>query len=171
MGGTIDGAGLRISRRRKLRLGVWLLFLLPAAVVFLICYRPVMRLKPQPPAGFVETRENWDAVRQSSENRAAQAYWQLAANFVQERYAFGTELPVQPIDEFRLDEKHFPRNSVAADPATRLRYWSKLRQIWSVPNAWSQKYVWNTGWLRESLSAALDAAMKFPESIVARFSH
>ena len=169
MGGTIDGAGLKISRERRIRLGPWLLVLLPVALVFLVCYRPVMRLKPQPPPGFVEMRQDWDAVRQSSENRAAQAYWQLAINFVQWRFAFGSKLPPEPIKEFRLDDKDFPRNSIAAAPATQLRYWNKLRAIWSQPSAWSQTYVWNTDWLREGLSSAIDSAAHFSDAVMARF--
>ncbi len=42
MGGTIDGAGLKIRRERRIRFGMWLLVLLPIAVVFALCYRPVI---------------------------------------------------------------------------------------------------------------------------------
>lgn len=169
MGGTIDGAGLKIRRERRIRLGPWLLLLLPVAPVFFLCYRPVMRLNAQPPPGFVEAQEDWDATRQSSENRAAQAYWQLAINLVQWQFAFGSELPPQPIKEFRLEEKDFPRNSFAAAPATQLRYWNKLRVVWLQPEVWSKTYVWNSDWLREALSSALDFAIHFTDSVFARF--
>ena len=168
MGGTIEAAALKLSRRQRFRLLPWLPALLPVAAVFLMCYRPVMRLKPQPPPGFVETRESWDALRHSSENRAAQAYYQLAINLVQERYAFGSKLPLEPIEGFRLNEKNFPRNSVAAAPATQIRYWNKLRQIWSQPSAWSQTYVWNTDWLRDSLSSLVDAVSRLSNAVVDR---
>jgi len=159
-----------MGRERRVRLGAWLLLLLPVILVFVLCYRPVLRLKTQPPPGFAETHMEWDATRQSAENRAAQAYWQLAINLVQWRYAFGTELPAQPMEEFRLEEKDFPRNSIAAAPATRVRYWSKLRALWPQRHAWSETYVWNTDWLRESLSKAMDSAMHFTDGLVTRFN-
>ena len=134
MGGTIDGASLRIGRERRVRIGPWLLLFLPVALAFVLCYRPVMRLKAQPPPGFVETQPDWDATRQAAENRAAEAYWQLAINLVQWRFAFGSELPGEPIEEFKLDEKDFRRNSIAATPATRVRYWNKLRTVWTQPH-------------------------------------
>ena len=168
MGGTIDGASLRIGRERRVRIGPWLLLFLPVALAFVLCYRPVMRLKAQPPPGFVETQPDWDATRQAAENRAAEAYWQLAINLVQWRFAFGSELPGEPIEEFKLDEKDFRRNSIAATPATRVRYWNKLRTVWTQPHAWSETYVWNTEWLREFLSSAMDSAMHFADGILAR---
>ena len=169
MGGTINGAGLTIRRERRIRFGMWLLVLLPIAVVFALCYRPVMRLNSQPPPGFVEVHKDWGATRQATEDRAAQAYWQLAINLVQWRFGFGTKLPAEPIDEFRLEEKDFPRTSVVAAPATQRRYWNKLRAVWSQPEAWSETYVWNTDWLREALSSAIDSGVHFTDSVFARF--
>ncbi len=169
MGGTIDGARLKISQVRRARLGLWLLALLPLAVGFVLCYRPVLRLKTQPPADFAETQTAWDATRQSSENRAAQAYWTLAVNLVQDRFAYGNELPEEPIDEFRLAEKDFPRNSIAAAPATRVRYWNKLRILWPQREAWVRTYVWNTEWLGESLSKFTDAVRHSIEVVMSRF--
>ena len=168
MGGTIDGVGLKVGRERRIRFGLWLLVLLPVAVVFALCYRPVMRLKPQPPAGFAETKTEWDATRQAAEDRAAQAYWQLAINLVQWRFPFGTELPPDPMPEFRLDEKDFPRSSIAAAPSTRARFWNKLRMTWPQSQAWGETYVWNTDWLRESMSSAMDAISRFTDNLTRR---
>lgn len=168
MGGTIDGAGLKIGRERRVRLGRWLLLFLPLAIAFVLCYRPVMRLKAQPPADFAETHKEWDATRQASEDRAAQAYWQLAINLVQWRFAFGSELPGEPIEEFKLDEKDFRHNPIAAAPATRIRYWNKLRTVWTQPQAWSETYVWNTDWLREFLTTAMNFIIHFTDGIIAR---
>ncbi len=170
MGGTIDGAGLKIGHERHIRFGLWLLVLLPVTVIFALCYRPVMRLKPQPPPGFVETKPEWNATRQSAEDRAAQAYWQLAINIVQWRFGFGTELPAEPIQEFRLDPKDFPRSTIAAAPDTRRRYWNKLRTTWPQPDAWTETYVWNTDWLRESLSSFMEAILRFTDNILGRIN-
>jgi hypothetical protein len=169
MGGTVDGAGMRIGRKRRMRLGMWLLLLLPVALVFVVCYRPVMRLKAQPPPGFVDSQKGWDATRQSAEDRAAQAYWQLAINLVQWRFAFGSELPDEPLEEFTLAEKDFRHNPIATAPATRIRYWNKLRTVWTQPQAWSETYVWNTDWLRESVSKFMDSAFHFTDGLLSRF--
>lgn len=168
MGGTIDGAGLKIGPERRIRFGVWLLLFLPVAVIFALCYRPVLRLKAQPPPGFTETKPEWNATRQAAEDRAAQAYWQLAINIVQWRFGFGTDLPAHPIDEFRLDPKDFPRSTVAAAPETRARYWNKLRTVWPQSTSWSEVYVWNTDWLRETLSFILEAVGRFTDRFTGR---
>lgn len=168
MGGTIDGVGLKVGRERRIRFGWLLLILLPLAVVFALCYRPVMRLKPQPPAGFVDVQQGWDATRQATEDRAAQAYWQLAVNLLQWRFPFGTELPADPIAEFRLAEKDFPRSTIAAAPATRIRYWNKVRATWPLSSSWSETYVWNTDWLKESLSSFMEAILRFTDNILGR---
>ena len=169
MGGTIEGVGLRVGRVRRMRFARWLLVLVPVGAVFGLCYRPVLRLKPEPPAQFVEMHKEWDATRQAAEDRAAQGYWQLALNIVQWKFAFGTELPVEPIAEFRLDEKDFPRSGIAAAPATRAHYWKKLRETWPLPQYWSRTYVWNPGWLPESLSDFMDAVSRFVRGITQHF--
>jgi hypothetical protein len=170
MGGTIEGVGLKLRRARRIRVGWWLLVLLPAGVVFALCYRPVMRLRPAPPPGFAETGSAWDATRQAAEARAAEAYWQLALNIVQWKFPFGTELPLEPIAEFRLDEKDFPRSGIAAAPATRARYWKKLREMWSSPQIWNRAYVWNSGWLWEALLNFTEAVSRFVHRITRAFS-
>lgn len=170
MGGTIEGLGIRLRRGRRVRLGWWLLLSLAVALVFALCYRPVMRLNPEPPAGFGETRPEWDATRQAAEDRAAQAYWQLAQNFVQWKFAFGTELPAEPIAEFQLDEKDFPRSGIAAAPATRARYWKKLREVWPLPQNWSRTYVWNPGWLTEMLSSFMETILGFTDRNLRKIS-
>lgn len=170
MGGTIEGVGLRLRRARRIRLGRWLLVLVAVAVVFAVCYRPVMRLKPTMPKGFVTTDKAWDATRQAAEDRIAQAYWLLALNIVQWKFAFGTELPPQPIEEFRLNEKDFPHSGIAASPAARARYWQKLREIWPSPQNWNRAYVWNSGWIWEALSDFTEAVSRFVHRITSSFS-
>ena len=166
MGGVIEGARLRLRRARPIRVGWWMLVLLPVAGVFALCVRPVMRLNAQPPAGFIEVNKEWDATRQSTEDRAARAYWQLAHNLLQWKYAFGTELPAEPVSEFRLDEKDFPRSSVAAAPATRLLYWKKLREVWPQRSAWTRTYIWNPGWLTELLYIFTGGLVRFTDRIL-----
>jgi hypothetical protein len=166
MGGTIDGASLKLKRARRLRRGAWLLVLIPLFLFIFLCYRPVLRLKTPMPPDFAETNPQWDATRQSAENRAAQAYWTLAVNIVQWRFGYGTELPAVPIEEFRLQIVDFPRDSIAAAPATRLKYWNKLRALWPQRNRWVRVYVWNTDWLRESFSRFMEATRRLPERLL-----
>ncbi len=169
MGGNLDGVGIRLMRSRPSRLAKWLLLLLPVAVVFAFCYRPVMRLKPEPPEGFVETGKEWDAKRQSAEARAARAYWQVAINIVQWKHAFGTELPDAPIAEFKLDERDFPRGGIEAAPVTRARYWNKLRAVWPLPQTWRRTYVWNPSWLTELLTSLFQDVWRFVDGILRSF--
>ena len=171
MGGNIEGLGLKVGIARRARHGWWLLVLLPLGLVFAVCYRPVMRLKSEPPVGFMETRKEWDATRRAVEGRAARAYWQLAINTVQWKFAFGTELPAYPIDEFKLDEKDFSRSGIEAASTTRARYWNKLRETWPRPETWNRTYVWRTGWLTEFLASSMETVSRFVDGIMRRFDH
>ena len=170
MGGTLEGVGVRLRRPRRIRIGWWLAVCLPPALVFALCFRPVMRLESQKPSGFAEVRKEWDATRLSSEERAAGAYWQVAINIVQWQYPFGTDLPDTPVAEFKLDEKDFPHSGIEAAPATRARYWKKLQEIWPRPQSWEKTYVWNPGWLTESLSSFVEGTWRFVDGIFRRLA-
>jgi hypothetical protein len=170
MGGNLEGVGVKLGRPHPARHGKWLLLLLPIAAVFALCYRPVMRLKSEPPAGFVEARKEWDAKRQAAEGRAARAYWQLAVNIVQWKQPYGTELPAAPSAEFKLDEKDFPQGGIEGAPATRDRYWRELREVWPLPQSWERTYVWNPAWLTEFLTSSMAGIWSFVDGLLQRFA-
>jgi hypothetical protein len=127
-----------------------------------------MRLKPEPPRGFADAQKEWDAQRRATEERAARAYWKVAVNIVQWKRPFGTELPAEPFAEFRLEEKDFPRGGLEAAPATRARYWRKLREVWPLPQTWHETYVWNPAWLTELLTSSMQAIWRFVDGIMRR---
>jgi len=123
-------------------------WLLPLGVAALYVYLSTTRtteLRPDPPAGFVETRPEWDLKRRQTEERLARAYWDCAARVLQWRYTFGSNLPEEPPPDFAIDAQKFPGVG-AAEPGSRARYWQKLRRVWLLPNAWKKSYRWNPKW-------------------------
>jgi hypothetical protein len=139
---------LRIPRGRRIDFHRLRLPLALAGVAVLLAYlfiRPVARLADGPPAGFIDTRPEWDAERNAAERRMALAYWERAKTALQWEYVFGSELPEQPPPEFSLEANQFPGMAkVVAE--SRLRYWRRLRKVWGSPGAWKTSYEWNTDW-------------------------
>lgn len=157
------------KRQVKLSGGVVALVIVLGLLAYL-SYRPVTRLRPDPPASFLEMRKEWDAKRREAEERAARAYWQQALQVIQVKYEYGTPLPAEPPGEFNLDKKDFPSGSLEASPATRARYWERLRVVWNSPRAWEKSYEWSTAWLGESLVTCEQAVHRFVSSIFGEFS-
>ena len=57
----------------------------------------------------------------------------IAINDLQHKYAYDTPLPATPPSDFRVDP-----GSLKEDAAIRMRYWEKLRQIWTSPEDWQK---------------------------------
>jgi len=169
MGGDIEGLGVRMKRSRRGHLG-WALLLLLLAVVGFLSHRPVMRLKAELPPGFVEVRKEWNAERRAAEERTARAYWQLALAVVQWQYAYATMLPENPVAEFKLDEREFPAGSPEASPATRAKYWKRLREAWPIPQAWQQHHEWTLAWFPEMMTRFAMASSEFLSRVWARLA-
>jgi hypothetical protein len=108
----------------------------------------VMRLRPEPPPEFFELRAERNAERREAEERLARAYWDRAVQFVQWRYTYGSSLPDEPPPEFTVDVQGFP-GALANAPATRARYWQRIRKVWNLPQAWRKTIAWDTNWLFE----------------------
>jgi hypothetical protein len=169
MGGDMEGLGVRMRRSRKGHLA-WAILLLLLAVIGFLSHRPVMRLKSELPPGFMEVRKDWDAERRAAEERTARAYWQLALNVVQSQHAYGTKLPENPFPEFKLDEREFPEGSSEASPATRAKYWKRVREAWPLPQAWQQHHEWSLAWFPEMMTRFAMASSQFFSSIWARLN-
>jgi hypothetical protein len=137
--------GLRRLRRVLVLVGVALLL----AYLFI---RPAARLTDKPPAEFTNPRAEWDASRKELERQLALAYWQRAKIDVQSHYLYGSELPEQPPEGFKIDTSQF-RGNPAALAESRARYWRRLRRVWSRPQAWKTSYEWNTEWVTKILDA------------------
>jgi hypothetical protein len=169
MGGDIEGLGVRMRRSRRKHLG-WALLLLLVGVIGFLSHRPVMRLKAELPPGFAEVRKEWNAERRAAEERTARAYWQLALNVVQTQHAYGTKLPENPFPEFKLDERDIPEGSPEASPATRAKYWKRLREAWPLPQAWQQHHEWTLAWFPEMMTRFAMAGSQFVNNIWARLN-
>jgi hypothetical protein len=169
MGGEPVRIGKPKKHRGKVRGGVVALVIVLGAFA-LLSYRPVIRLRPDPPARFLEMRQEWDAKRRAVEERAARAYWQQALQAVQVKYEHGTPLPAEPPAEFSLEKKDFPSGSLEASPTTRARYWERLRAVWNSPQAWERSHEWSTAWVRESLVSFEQAVHRLVSSVFGEFS-
>jgi hypothetical protein len=124
-------------------------------VALLLAYlfiRPAARLADNPPAEFTNPRAEWNAQRKEFEHNLALAYWQRAKIDVQWHYLYGSELPEQPPEGFKIDTRQF-RGNPAAFAESRERYWRRLRRVWSNPQAWRTSYEWNTDWVTKVLDA------------------
>jgi hypothetical protein len=150
MGGEPVRLGKPKKHRSKTSGGMVALVIVLGVFAFL-SYRPVIRLRPEPPASFLEMRKEWDAKRRTVEERTARAYWQQVLQVIQVKYEYGTPLPTEPPPEFSLEKKDFPSGSPEASPATRARYWVRLRAVWNSPQAWQKSHEWSTAWVGESL--------------------
>ncbi len=147
----------------------WLLLALAAGIFAVLSIRPVMRLKGRPPAEFVEMPESWSAERRAAEGPAALAYWECAQQIVQAKYVYGTPLPASPPPEFSIAKADLPRGSSGKSNEERLRYWSRLQQVWSLPQSWDKSYEWSTDWVGQALLDSQRFAVRVWERILQDF--
>jgi hypothetical protein len=138
-------SGFRYLRRALVLGGVALLL----AYLFI---RPAARLADNPPADFTNPRAEWDASRKDLEHQLALAYWDRAKIDVQWHYLYGSELPDEPTEGFKIDTSRFKGNSTAI-AESRARYWRRLRRAWSLPQSWHTSYEWNTEWVTRVLDS------------------
>jgi hypothetical protein len=123
-------------------------------------YQPRFRLRAEMPEEFMDASSSAPAQKQATEARIARAYWRCMVTEVQWNYRYGRLLPPEPPPEFMVATQEL--GSVTAAPATRARYWRKVRQVWYLPGAWSKDYVWDTAWVRQSVQSVgtwLDARL------------
>lgn len=131
----------------------WFIIFLPIGVFAALSVRGVMRLKPEPPPGFLQPDPTWDARRRVQEEEVAQGYWKSAVGAVQWEYGYGATLPQGPPEDFRIEEHSSHTNGLEPDPATRMRYWTRFRQVWILPQTWEKTYTWDVGWVPRTLEA------------------
>jgi hypothetical protein len=110
-------------------------------------YRPQFRLREQMPQEFAATTSSSHDQKEGSEQRIAQEYWNCAVKEIQWRYTYGSQLPQDPPPEYTI-------TSAGVQPGTgdrdaRIRYWKRLRLVWTLPSAWDKTYMWTLGWLPE----------------------
>jgi hypothetical protein len=130
-----------------------LILLIPTAFFFYRSSRPVVRLRVDMPARFVDPSASADSRQQTEERRLALAYWNCGVTIIQWEYAYGSPLPSKPPLEFRIG------GSTSATPGTargkvntpdgRTRYWNRFRELWVSPEAWKSSREWSTAWLTD----------------------
>ncbi|MDE3180567.1 MAG: hypothetical protein KGM47_13020, partial [Acidobacteriota bacterium] len=115
--------------------------LIPTILFLYLMNRPVMRLKSEPPAEFLNAYPEWTSQHQDVATKMGEAYWDWAALHLARDYPFGSSLPEQPPPSFEVEGPGFP-TGVDADLA-RMRYWNKLRELWTNPQSWERVNTWN----------------------------
>lgn len=113
----------------------------PTLLFLYFVSRPVMKLRPEPPADFLAVSTEWGARRHNAADKLARAYWDWAALHLVPQYPYGTKLPEQPPLGFDVEGKDFP-SGVDSD-LTRLSYWNELRKLWVQPQSWTKIEVWD----------------------------
>jgi len=133
------------------RAAVWLIPVAPILAFLILSIRPVMRLRADLPAQFSEGPPGPNATQAATEERLARAYWDSAVQYVQLKYEYGTNLPDEPVPEFKAEGTAARRGNLNSDSDTRHLYWRRLRQAWVLPQTWQKAYVWDTGWMDAAL--------------------
>lgn len=64
--------------------------------------RPIMRLRADMPSRFRDASKTAGVAQRLAEQRLAEAYWNCALTFIQWKYSYGSPLPDDPPDEFRI---------------------------------------------------------------------
>lgn len=156
------------GRKRHLSTGL-VVFVIVAGLFAYLSYRPVRRLRPDPPKGYIEMRREWDSKRRAAEERVARAYWKAAMEKVQPKYPFGAALPDSPPPEFTIEDKGFPSGGFETAPATRSRYWKETREAWVLRETWEESYRWSLVWFYDVVVNFQQAVWRNVERVLQRF--
>ena len=148
------------------------LVVISAAVIILSYYslQPIARLKAEMPPEFVDAPPSATQKQVAAERRVAESYWNCAVTIIQWKYFYGSPLPEDPPEDFRINEttvqdrapatiSHNSRGrSFDAGPTSfaRQRYWRRLQQLWTSPVAWSFSREWQFEWLPHGIRQAFD---------------
>jgi len=114
-----------------------------------ISYRPTYRLRAEMPSGFFSAPET---AKNDIQRRIARSYWQSALTDIQWKYSHGQLLPADPPQEFRADPKLL--GPLAGDATERTLYWHRLRDVWELPDTWTEKYEWDWSWTNDPFTSA-----------------
>jgi hypothetical protein len=137
-----------ISSGVKLGLAVGAVIL--AAFIIYVFSSPVIRLRANAPAAFFDDSPSLSARQRAAEHQTAQAYWDIAVNNVETQYGFGSTLPSDPPDYFRIKEQGSAAAAPGGDEAARARYWQKLRDVWPQADSWERTSNEGVTWLRNT---------------------
>jgi hypothetical protein len=147
--GAIHSAGPsdRKSLIVKLAVGAGLFLIIVAFFLALsLSTQTVMQLRNDAPTEFADDSPAWNAKRRDREHEVAQAYWRAAAVTLQAKYPFGSDLPADPPDEFRVDSTYDPPGGAKALAELRLHYWGSVRAAWHQRSFWVEIQEPDTTW-------------------------
>lgn len=155
--GRIDPRDVWVELTSGVKFGLALGVVLLIAFVIYFSSSPVVHLRVQPPTGFLDNNPSWSAQRRAREDQLARAYWAIAVQDVETKYSFGTALPADPPDSFKVEEKGPSGTIPRVDSEARTRYWAKLREVWPRSDSWEQTSngVWD--YVRNETGRALRA--------------
>lgn len=135
-----DMYGVGLGNAPPKRRGRWLLYVLLLGGLFVFeSLHPVMRLRSDPPAGFVGARLNSNEAQYRDQQRMARACWDYAIHSLQHSYPYGQTLPIIPPGT--------SGSSVGNVSTISVLCWPKLRQAWTQSESWVEKYEWSTDWV------------------------
>ena len=157
-----------LLRKRKRSHSVrWFLVIVFLGFLYL-SFEPVQRLRSVPPGEFHDSQAKWDPDRRALEERTAEAYWARAVQFIQWQQPYGTVLPSNPPEDFSLAKGNVPTGDLDSSPATRIRYWQNLREVWSLPHSWEKSYEFDMGWLRRFVMTTQAKIVRFVDRVISR---
>ncbi len=116
----------RLHVGREWTVAVWVFSIGLGILLIERSAQPVVRLRSEPPAEFVQVRPEWDAARRAAEEELARVYWQQAVEHLQWRFSAMAPLPEQPPAEFTVAAMGHGRATAEASSASRGRYWRRL---------------------------------------------
>jgi hypothetical protein len=129
---------------------------LVALIGFLIYFfaTPVIRLRSNPPAAFFDDSQSLSAKQRAQDNDLARAYWKVAVTNIQAQYGFGSTLPADPPETFKIEKTDTSGETAAVDPAARARYWERLRELWPQADSWERQSSEGVDWIRSAWQSA-----------------
>ena len=131
----------------SLKLALPLVVIALAVLTIYPSISPVVRLRATPPTGFFAESPTWNAKQRAREDELARAYWNIAVRDIETKYRFGSSLPTDPPDIFKVEENGPSGATPRIDSAARARYWEKLREVWPRYDSWDQTdRLWE--WIR-----------------------
>lgn len=136
-----------------------LLVLVLSALFVYASTRPVTRLTPEMPKGYVWAPRRATSKEREAEQQVARAYWNCAVTVIQWKDTYGAALPASPPDDFQIDPSTFP--GVNPPKGSRLRYWHKLRKFWIMPDSWTTEREWSTRWLTDPLNQGIESLREY----------
>jgi hypothetical protein len=131
---------LRLGLAWGVKLGLASGVVVLAMLAIYVYSSSVVRLRAAPPLAFFDENPRWTAKQRAREDQRARAYWDIAVRDIEKQYGFGTTLPTDPPDSFKVEEKGRFGATSKVDPVARSRYWQKLREVWARSDSWERTY-------------------------------